>query len=492
MEKKYIIGLDEGTTSCRTVVFDKTQNKIISIINKKFTQIFPKPGWVEHNSAEIFDAMISTLSDSIKKFNIKNEEVYGIGITNQRESVVAWQKSTGELICNSIVWQCRRTAEYCEKLSKNIKLKIKNKTGLIVDAYFSASKMNWILKNYPLARKLMANNDLCFGTMDTYLVYRLTNGKSFVTDTSNASRTMLFNINTLSWDDELCKIFNISKNTLPKVVNSSEVVGMAETIIGDIPIASMIGDQQASLFGQGCVGVGTAKATYGTGCFILSNVGDKPIKSKKMLSTVAWTIDNKTTYALEGSIFNAGSAIDWLIDGLKLCETPSETDLLAGGLENTNGVYFVPAFTGLGAPYWNPYATGTITGLTRGVGKNEIIRATLESMAYGTLDIVNQMKKEGTVFYQINCDGGVSRSNFLMQFQSNILNVPVKLPESTECTVLGAIYLAGLATGAYKSINEIVKNIKFRKTYNSNMPEKIRQSLYNGWKLAIKKTNIIK
>jgi len=486
--KRYIIGLDEGTTSARTLIYDIKENKIINIVNEKFEQHFPKAGWVEHNANEIWDVLQKTMLTAIKQSKISNEQIIGIGITNQRESVVAWDKKTGESICPSIVWQCRRTSKYCESLKKSFRSYIKKTTGLIVDAYFSASKIKWLLENNSKVKKLLAEDNLCIGTIDSYITYRLTNGEKFITDTSNASRTMLFNINKLCWDDKLLKKFGIPKNILPEVVSNGKELGIAHTEIGDISIGSILGDQQSSLFGQGCFDMGLAKATYGTGCFILSNTGNTPIYNKKMLSTVAWTINDKTTYALEGSIFNAGTVVNWMIDNLQVLESNKVSSEISSRLDDTNGVYFIPAFTGMGAPYWKTYAKGSIVGLTRGTTKDHIIRAGLESMAYNTYDIIKCMEHDGVRIKELRVDGGVSRNEFLMQFQSDILGKRVIKSDSSECTALGTIYMTALSLGYFKNLSEIKKIINTSKIYTNNMSNKKRQELHDGWKKAVKQT----
>jgi len=486
--KRYIIGLDEGTTSARTLIYDAQENQIKHIVNEKFTQHFPKPGWVEHDANEIWEVMERTLNKAIKETDITNEEIIGIGITNQRESIVAWDKDSGEAVYPSIVWQCRRTSKYCDSLNKTFKSYIKKTTGLIVDAYFSATKIKWLIENNNKVKKLLANNKLCVGTIDSYLTYKLTKGEKFITDTSNASRTMLFNIKTLKWDDKLLKKFGIPKNILPEVVSNGQELGIAHTKFGDISIGAILGDQQSSLFGQGCFEVGLAKATYGTGCFILSNTGNNFVNNKNMLSTIAWTINNETTYALEGSIFNAGTIVNWLIDDLKILSSSKESTDICNNLGDTDGVYFVPAFTGMGAPYWKPYSTGTITGITRGTKQDHIIRAGLESMAYNTYDIINCMNTSGIDVKELRVDGGVSKNEFLMQFQADILGKKIVKQASTECTALGVIYLAGLSLGYYKNIKQIKNLINISKTYTNTMNNKVKLKLINGWHNALKIT----
>ena len=479
MEKKYIIGIDEGTTNARVVLYDIKKHSIIKQESKSFKQFYPNPGWVEHDAEEIYKAVESCLNSILQ--GLTKEEIFGIGITNQRESVVAWNKKTGKPACKSIVWQCRRTEKFCENLSSKIKKQIKKKTGLIVDAYFSASKMKWILENSEKARKLNDENNLCFGTIDSFLLYKLTHGKVFATDITNASRTMLFNINTLAWAKDLLKFFNIKENSLPKIVSNSEILGSAKTIVGEIPIASMIGDQQSALFGQGCFYKGMAKDTFGTGCFLLYNSGDKPISSNKLLTDIAWKIHGKTTYALEGSVFNAGSAITWLVENMEIISTPKETNEIDKKAPSNLGVYFVPAFTGLGAPHWKGEVRGSITGLTRGTNKYHIVRACLESMVYSSQDILDLMGE----ITELRCDGGVTNSDFLLQFLADLSRLKVTRQKSVEATVLGAIYLAGLATGAFKDLNEISKIIKPAKTFIPKENPAKMQEYYDGWKKAI-------
>ena len=487
--KRYIIGLDEGTTSARTLIYDIKENKIINIVNEKFKQYFPKPGWVEHDAGEIWEVLQKTMYTAIKDAKIKYEDIIGIGITNQRESVVAWNKKTGESVYPSIVWQCRRTSAYCASLNTGLKKYIKKTTGLIVDAYFSASKIKWLLENNAKVKKLLEEDNLCVGTIDSYITYKLTNGEKFITDTSNASRTMLLNINTLKWDDKLLKKFGIPSKILPEVVSNGKELGKAHTKLGDIPIGSILGDQQSSLFGQGCFDKGLAKATYGTGAFILSNTGDTPIHNKKMLTTIAWTINDKTTYALEGSIFNAGTVVNWLIDDLQVLESNKVSSEISNNLSDTDGVYFVPAFTGMGAPYWNSNAKGAIVGLTRGTNKNHIIRAGLESMAYNTYDIIECMQnEESTKIKELRVDGGVSRNEFLMQFQSDILAKKVIKSNSSECTVLGTIYMTALSLGYFKSLSDIKKLIEPSHIYTSKMNHNVRHELINNWHKAVKQT----
>ena len=486
--KRYILGLDEGTTSARTLVYDTVNNEIINITNEKFKQYFPQPAWVEHDANEIWTVMQRTMNKAIKDSGIDAGEIIGLGITNQRESIVAWDKTTGESICPSIVWQCRRTKDYCDTIKSGMRKYIKKNTGLIVDPYFSATKIKWLLDNDKNVQKLLKENKLCVGTIDAYLTFRLTKGEKFITDTSNASRTMLFNINTLAWDKKLLDYFGIPENILPEVVGNGKELGIAHTKYGDFPIGAILGDQQSSLFGQGCFTKGLAKATYGTGCFILSNTGDTPIKNDKMLSTIAWTLNGKTTYAEEGSIFNAGTVVNWLIDNLKVLDSNKQSSEICSNLQSTNGVYFVPAFTGMGAPYWSANSTGCITGITRGTTKNEIIRAGLESMAYNTYDIVTTMENKDISVKELRVDGGVTRNEFLMQFQADILGKKIVKPSSTECTALGAIYMAGLSLGHFKSLKEIQSKIQVLKEYKNTMNTKTRLDLLDGWHKAVKRT----
>ncbi len=485
MGKRYILGIDEGTTSVRTVLYDTKKNEIVDVEKIKFSQIFPKPGWVEHDAEEIWEATERTLNGIIKNNNLKQKDIYGIGITNQRETTVAWDKETVTSPCNAIVWQCRRTADYCASI-KN-KVEIKNKTGLIVDSYFSATKMRWMLNNVPKVRELAKRNRLCFGTIDSFLIAKLTKGESFYTDVTNASRTMIYNIRELKWDEKLVKQFGLSVDMLPEVKPCNFNFGNAHTIIGDIPILSVIGDQQASLFGQGCFSEGMAKNTYGTGCFILLNTGEVAnVKNQKLLTTIAWQIDNKTTYALEGSVFNAGAALEWG-NRLGLFKNSAETSALAESVGTNDGVYCVPAFTGLGAPYWEPKAKGIIYGITGGTTKAHVSRAILESMAYSTYDIVKTMETKNIHLSELRCDGGVSKNNFLLQFQTDLIRVKLLRQESIEATVLGAIYMAGLNAGVYKNLNDISKLLTFTSSFTPKMSEKEAKQLITGWHDAVKR-----
>ncbi|HPY97707.1 MAG TPA: glycerol kinase GlpK [Clostridia bacterium] len=451
--KKYVIALDQGTTGSRAVAFDH-DGKCVGSVNKEFTQFFPSPGWVEHDPYDILQSQMGALFELIKKLAVKPEQIAAIGITNQRETVVVWDKMTGKPVYNAIVWQCRRTAGICEQLKADGYADlIKSETGLVLDAYFSGTKIKWILENV----KEVKNKSLLCGTIDTWLIYNLTKEKSHVTDMSNASRTMLFNINTLEWDKQLLDILGIKKEMLPKVVPSSCVVGHMELEGISIPIAGIAGDQQAALFGQACFEPGEVKNTYGTGCFILMNTADKPVFSDKgLITTIAWNLNNKTYYALEGSIFNSGSAVQWLRDQLGLIKTAAETEDMAFAVEDTDDVYFVPAFTGLGTPHWDMYARGVLVGITRGTNKNHIARAVLESMAYQTVDVIDCMQQCSDVALKcLKVDGGASANNFLMQFQADMLNCDVVRPVMQETTSLGAAFLAGLAVGFWKDVEEL-------------------------------------
>ena len=494
--KKYVIALDQGTTSSRAIIFDKNTN-IISTAQREFTQLYPEPGWVEHNPMEIWATQRSVLTEVIARSGISLKDVAAIGITNQRETTIVWDKKTGEPVYNAIVWQCRRTADICEKLKeKGLEEYIKENTGLILDAYFSGTKLKWILDNVKGARERAEKGELLFGTVDTWLVWKLTAGKVHVTDYTNASRTMLFNIKELKWDKKILKELGIPENMLPEVRNSSEVYGytkmgltMGEESGTDIPIAGMAGDQQAALFGQACFNSGDTKNTYGTGCFMLMNTGERCIKSSNgLLTTIAIGIDNKIEYALEGSVFIAGAAIQWLRDEMKFFSDAADTEYFATKIENNGGVYLVPAFVGLGSPYWDMYARGTIVGLTRGSNRNHIIRAALEAIVYQSKDLIEAMKEDsGLSFSTLKVDGGAVRNNFLMQFQADILNTDVLRPEITETTALGAAYLAGLAVGFWKDKENIVKNWKLNRKFIPNLSEELRNKYFKGWKKAVEK-----
>lgn len=484
------MAVDQGTTSCRAIIFNKT-GQIISVTQREFTQFFPKAGWVEHNAMEIWSTQISVITECLAKNSIQSSDIAGIGITNQRETTIVWDKKTGKPIYNAIVWQCRRTSDYCTYL-KDIGFDkiIQDKTGLIVDAYFSATKLKWILDNIDGAREKAEKGELLFGTVDTWLMWNLTGGKVFKTDYTNASRTMLFNIHDLKWDDDILNKLNIPKSMLPEVMPSSHIFGYTdENLIGhNIPIAGVAGDQQSALFGQCCFKEGMIKNTYGTGCFILMNTGKNAVKSNNgLLTTIAYSIDNEVCYALEGSVFVAGAGIQWLRDGLRMIDNASSSELYAKKVENSNGVYIVPAFTGMGAPYWSQNARGTIVGITRGVEKEHFIRATLESLVYQSDDVIRAMVSDsGVNVKELKVDGGASANDFLMQFQSDITDVNVVRPEVIESTALGAVFLAGLAIGYYKDKDEIIRKVSINKCFTPKFSTAERQILIKGWKKAVR------
>ncbi|WP_028783904.1 glycerol kinase GlpK [Thalassobacillus devorans] len=497
MEKKYILSIDQGTTSSRAILFDET-GTIVGTGQKEFEQFFPKPGWVEHDANEIWTSVLACIADVLRKTDIDPSQVAGIGITNQRETTVVWDKNTGKPISKAIVWQSRQTEGICKDLREQGHNDLfRDKTGLLLDPYFSGTKVKWILDNVEGAREKADNGDLLFGTMDTWIVYKLTGGKAHITDYSNASRTLMFNIYDLKWDDELLDILAVPKSMLPEVKQSSEVYGKTVDyhFFGhEVPIAGIAGDQQAALFGQACFDEGMAKNTYGTGCFMLMNTGDKGVKSEHgLLTTLAWGLDGKVEYALEGSIFVAGSAIQWLRDGLKLIDNAPETESLAASIDSTDGVYLVPAFVGLGTPYWDSDARGAVFGLTRGTSKEHFVRATLESLAYQTKDVLDAMIADSNIDLKtLRVDGGAVKNNFLMQFQSDILGVPVERPVVQETTALGAAYLAGLAVGYWKDKNEIKQQWKNDRTFEGEMEESKQEELYNGWKKAVAATREFK
>ncbi len=491
-KKKVVVALDQGTTSSRAIIFDHDANTI-SAAQREFTQIYPKPGWVEHDPMEIWATQRSSLTEVLAQSDIANEEVAAIGITNQRETTIVWEKETGHPVYNAIVWQCRRTADFCEKLKADgHEDYIRDTTGLVVDAYFSGSKVAWILDNVEGARERAEKGELLFGTVDTWLIWKLTHGKSHVTDVSNASRSMLFNIHTLKWDEKLLDIFNIPKSMLPEVKSSSEVYGYAHIGGGteDIPISGIAGDQQAALFGQQCFKKGMVKNTYGTGCFLLMNTGDKPIASKHgLLTTIGYKVGNEITYALEGSVFMGGATIQWLRDELGLIQDAQDTQYFAEKVDDSNGVYLVPAFVGLGAPYWDPHARGTLTGLTRGTNRNHIIRAALESIAYQSRDVLLAMEEDsGIKLSQIRVDGGAVANDFLMQFQSDIMGSKVVRPVVRESTALGAAMLAGLAVGFWQNQEELADKKEIERTFSPKIERNERETLYAGWLDAIKRT----
>jgi glycerol kinase len=490
MSEKFILALDQGTTSSRSIVFDK-QGNIRAVAQKEFKQIFPRPGWVEHDAGEIWSTQFGTMAEAVAKAGISMKQVAGIGITNQRETTVVWERSTGKPVYNAIVWQDRRTAAYCDEL-KNAghANRIQQKTGLVIDAYFSATKLKWILDNVAGARAKAEKGELAFGTVDSWLVWNLSGGAVHVTDVSNASRTLLLNIHTCTWDDELLKLFSIPKSLLPEVKPSSKIYGTTGDIIPEIkiPIAGIAGDQQAALFGQMCTQPGMVKNTYGTGCFMLMNTGDKAIISKNnLLTTIAWQIDGKTEYALEGSVFIAGAVVQWLRDGLKIIRTSSEVEQLVSTVEDSEGVYIVPAFAGLGAPHWNQHARGSIFGLTRGSTQAHIARASLDSIAYQVYDVLKAMEADaGISITELRVDGGATVNNSLMQFQSDILNTKVIRPKITETTALGAACLAGLAVGYWNNMEEIQKQWQTDKIFVPVMDNEKRNELVKGWQRAVK------
>jgi len=492
MEQKYILALDQGTSSSRAIVFDH-EGRICATAQKEFPQHFPKPGWVEHDPKDIWSSEASVIAESITALGINGLNIAGIGITNQRETTIVWDAETGEPVYNAIVWQDRRTSEYCDSLKEqNLTGFIREKTGLIIDAYFSATKIRWILENVPGARDRAEAGKLRFGTVDTWLLWNLTRGECHMTDVSNASRTMLFNIHTLKWDEDLMKLFGIPMSMLPEVHSSSEIYGYTKTTIfaHKVPVAGIAGDQQAALFGQMCTTPGSVKNTYGTGCFLLMNSGTKPIKSShNLLTTIAWKIGDTVNYALEGSIFVGGSVVQWLRDGLGIIKSSSEIESLAMTVPDNGGVYFVPALTGLGAPYWDQYAKGTICGLTRGTTAAHIARAALEGIAFETMDIVNAMEHDaGIKLAELKVDGGASRNNLMMQFQADILGTKVIRPKVTETTAMGACYLAGLATGYWDSLDDIKRQWNADKVFEPRAPAEKVLKLKEGWANAIGRT----
>lgn len=488
MQKKYVIALDQGTTSSRAVVYNKNAQPLGSKA-REFKQYYPKPGWVEHDPEEIFKCQLNVMQTVIIDNEIKMDEIAAIGITNQRETVVLWDKTTGKPVYNAIVWQCRRTANLCEQLQKDgYGDLIREKTGLLIDAYFSGTKIKWILDNVPGLRQRAEKGEILAGTIDTWLIWKLSDGKCHVTDVTNASRTMLFNIHLLDWDEDLLNLLNIPRCILPEVKDSSKIYCYTDPdVCGfSVPIASAIGDQQSALFGQGCFEKGHAKNTYGTGCFMLMNTGDTPVASKRLLTTIAIGLDGKVQYALEGSVFIGGAVIKWLRDELELIDSAPEVDRLAESVPDSNGAYLVPAFVGLGTPYWDMYARGTIVGLTRGVKKAHICRAALEGIAFQVRDVLDSMTEDSkTAITTLRVDGGACVSNIMMQFQADILDTEVSRPKNVETTALGAAYLAGLATGFWASKDEILERQKIDKVFSPDMTERRRTELYSGWKRAV-------
>ena len=491
--EKYILSFDAGTTSSRAIIFNK-KGQIINVAQKEFQQIYPKAGWVEHDPMEIWASQSGVAREVLEMSAIRPDQIVGIGITNQRETTLVWDKNTGKPVYNAIVWQCRRTASYCERLKEKGWIdKIRDKTGLVLDAYFSATKIAWILDNVEGAREKAERGDLLFGTVDTWLVWNLTRGKVHVTDYSNASRTMLFNIKDLKWEDEILEVLNIPKSMMPEVKDSSCIYGYTDehTYGGArIPIAGIAGDQQAALFGQNCFKPGMVKNTYGTGCFVLMNTGQEMIRSKNgLLTTIAWGIDGKVSYALEGSVFIAGAAIQWLRDELRLVYDSPQSEYYANKIEDTDGVVVVPAFTGLGAPYWDMYARGGIFGLTRGTKREHLVRATLESLAYQSKDVIEAMQEDAKIpLAYLRVDGGASANNFLMQFQADMLNTEVHRPRTLETTSLGAAYLAGLAVGYWKDLDEISEDFSIDRTFKPQMSQEKRDKNYKYWKKAIERS----
>ena len=486
---KYIMALDQGTTSSRCIIYDKKGN-MMSVAQKEFTQIYPKAGWVEHDAMEIWSTQMGVAQEALLKINCTYENIEAIGITNQRETTVVWDKETGIPVHNAIVWQCRRTAEYCDELAAaGYGDMIREKTGLLLDAYFSGTKLKWILDNVEGAREKAEAGKLLFGTIETWLIWKLTDGKVHVTDYSNASRTMMFNIHTLEWDDEILKLLNIPKSMLPEPKPSSCVYGQSSENIfgGPIKIAGAAGDQQSALFGQTCFNQGEGKNTYGTGCFLLINTGERSVVSHNgLVTTIAWGLDGKVNYALEGSVFVCGAAIQWLRDEIDILESSPQSEEMAKAVPDAGGLYVVPAFVGLGAPYWDPYARGAVLGITRGANKYHLVRATLESLAYQTKDLIDAMVEDlGEHLVSLKVDGGASANDFLMQFQADIMGCEVKRPVCIETTSLGAAYLAGLATGYWENKEDVIKNWQVEKTFTPDMDDQKREELLTGWKKAV-------
>ena len=487
--KKYILALDQGTTSSRCIIYDKKVN-MKSVAQKEFTQIYPRDGWVEHDPMEIWSTQMGVAQEALLKMGCTYKNIEAIGITNQRETTIVWDRETGKPVYNAIVWQCRRTAKYCDELiDAGYGDMIRSKTGLLIDAYFSGTKLKWILDNVEGAREKAEAGKLLFGTVETWLIWNMTGGKVHVTDYSNASRTMMFNINTLEWDDEILELLDIPKSMLPEAKPSSCIYGETiDTVFGGpVTIAGAAGDQQAALFGQTCFETGEGKNTYGTGCFLLMNTGDKPVFSKNgLITTIAWGIDGKVNYALEGSVFVCGAAVQWLRDELNILEKSSDSEAMAEAVEDSCGLYVVPAFVGLGAPYWDPYARGAVMGITRGANKNHLVRATLESLAYQTNDLLEAMTEDlGSRLVSLKVDGGASANNFLMQFQADILGCRVERPVCIETTSLGASYLAGLATGYWRNKEDVLTNWQVDRVFEPHMEKNQREKLLRGWKKAV-------
>ncbi len=488
---KYMMALDSGTTSNRCILFDRA-GRIVSVAQREFTQYFPQPGWVEHDANEIWATLLGVAVEAMQMAGAAAADIAAIGITNQRETTIVWDKATGEPVHHAIVWQCRRTSEYCDELrARGLTARFREKTGLVLDAYFSATKLHWLLENVPGVRERAAKGELLFGTVETWLIWKLTGGRAHVTDYSNASRTMLFNINTLDWDEEILAELNIPRSMLPKPLPTSGLFGTTDTSLlgGEIPITGAAGDQQAALFGQTCFQPGEAKNTYGTGCFLLMNTGEKPVFSQNgLVTTIAWGLGEKVTYALEGSIFVAGAAIQWLRDEMKLIANAAESEAVAQEVTDTNGCYVVPAFTGLGAPYWDQYARGAIVGLTRGCNRAHIVRATLDSLTYQTYDVLNAMRADsGIALASLKVDGGASANNYLMQTQADVIGAPVLRPTCVESTAMGAAYLAGLAVGFWRDQAEIRKIWAVDRTFGPQLDAKSRDARLHGWHRAVQR-----
>ena len=488
---KYMMALDSGTTSNRCILFDRA-GRIVSVAQREFTQYFPQPGWVEHDANEIWATLLGVAVEAMQMAGAAAADIAAIGITNQRETTIVWDKATGEPVHHAIVWQCRRTSEYCDELrARGLTARFREKTGLVLDAYFSATKLHWLLENVPGVRERAAKGELLFGTVETWLIWKLTGGRAHVTDYSNASRTMLFNINTLDWDEEILAELNIPRSMLPKPLPSSGLFGTTDPSLlgGEIPITGAAGDQQAALFGQTCFQPGEAKNTYGTGCFLLMNTGEKPVFSQNgLVTTIAWGLGGKVTYALEGSIFVAGAAIQWLRDEMKLIANAAESEAVAQEVVDTNGCYVVPAFTGLGAPYWDQYARGAIVGLTRGCNRAHIVRATLDSLTYQTYDVLNAMRADsGIALASLKVDGGASANNYLMQTQADVIGAPVLRPTCVESTAMGAAYLAGLAVGFWRDQAEIRKIWAVDRTFEPQLDAKSRDARLHGWHRAVQR-----
>ena len=488
---KYMMALDSGTTSNRCILFDRA-GRIVSVAQREFTQYFPQPGWVEHDANEIWATLLGVAVEAMQMAGAAAADIAAIGITNQRETTIVWDKATGEPVHHAIVWQCRRTSEYCDELrARGLTARFREKTGLVLDAYFSATKLHWLLENVPGVRERAAKGELLFGTVETWLIWKLTGGRAHVTDYSNASRTMLFNINTLDWDEEILAELNIPRSMLPKPLSSSGLFGTTDPSLlgGEIPITGAAGDQQAALFGQTCFQPGEAKNTYGTGCFLLMNTGEKPVFSQNgLVTTIAWGLGEKVTYALEGSIFVAGAAIQWLRDEMKLIANAAESEAVAQEVTDTNGCYVVPAFTGLGAPYWDQYARGAIVGLTRGCNRAHIVRATLDSLTYQTYDVLNAMRADsGIALASLKVDGGASANNYLMQTQADVIGAPVLRPTCVESTAMGAAYLAGLAVGFWRDQAEIRKIWAVDRTFEPQLDARSRDARLHGWHRAVQR-----